>query len=104
MKKKYEIIFYPEHLVYYTPKTLSTLCEKFGLRGKKILTSGISISKMRYRAPPKGEIIKSNVLKEDEVLRKFTERSYLKFIKNLTNQLLNLTGTGATIKAYFEKE
>ena len=94
----------PEHLSYFTPKTLNFL---FGLNKLKplvIQTTGISLSAL------KGKIKKSSQKEiqpksDDEKLRTNIENSiFLKIIKALLNFLLNITSKGDTIKATFIKK
>ncbi len=99
LKSDYSIIDYPEHLSYYTEKTLKKVAVQNQFQVNKILTSGISISRLTNGS--------SNVTpreNKDESLRYKIERSrFLRFVKVAVNKILNITSTGSTLKGYFIK-
>lgn len=102
LKENYSVIHYPEHLCYYTPTTLQFLFAQNGFRTKKILTTGISINRIRQSCPHTGSITERTM--NDEKIRAVAESSHLfKWLKRILNFLLNITRSGMTIKGYFEK-
>lgn len=106
LKDKYNIIDYPEHLSYYTKKTLSNLLNKNGFKTVKFLSTGISISRI-IQANDSTNVNESLVYgkSSDEALRKKIEtKNYLKIAKKVANNLLTLTNSGLTLKGYFEKK
>jgi 2-polyprenyl-3-methyl-5-hydroxy-6-metoxy-1,4-benzoquinol methylase len=121
LKDRYSVIAYPEHLTYYTPATLQSLCERFGLRKHRLFTTGISLTRLRNSASPQAKKEKTKAdlaataanpaqqkepsVSEDEKLRQSIEKSQLlQWGKDLSNALFSATGTGLTIKAFFVKE
>jgi 2-polyprenyl-3-methyl-5-hydroxy-6-metoxy-1,4-benzoquinol methylase len=102
LKDKYNIIGYPEHLTYYTKKTLNKLMTKHGFKKKKLLSTGISIS--RYKASLKlSDENRVPGQSDDEKLRNEIARKwYLGIAKNIANKLFTITGTGMALKGYFE--
>jgi SAM-dependent methyltransferase len=103
LKEKYKIIEYPEHLSYYTPKTLHFLLSRNGLQKKRLYTSGISLSMLRMGAAESEEQV-DYAMSADENLRiKIEKRWYMKWVKRVLNFFFRVTGTGATIKAYYLK-
>ncbi|MDR7896882.1 class I SAM-dependent methyltransferase [Thermosynechococcus sp. JY1334] len=98
LQENYSVIHYPEHLCYYTPKTLKKLMSEHSLFPKKIKTTGIDFDRLfpRKEAAP---------LKFDnETIRHHTESSWiLKMTKRTANFMLNITRLGATIRGYFIK-
>ena len=99
LKDKWSIVEYPEHLAYYTPKTLHNMLKESGFKKLELFTSGLGISSIKTKSEIKGTIAENN-----EVIRKKTEISPV-FItaKKTENLLLKLSGTGDTIKAIYKK-
>lgn len=101
LKEKWNIIEYPEHLCYYTPKTLAYIFHRSGFNQITIKTTGISFNRFQVS-------IKANtnyVLNSDEKFREKTERSFIfAMLKKIANGLLTSTGKGDTIKAVFKKQ
>jgi predicted SAM-dependent methyltransferase len=128
LKADYNVIEYPEHLSYYTSKTLTYLMNKFGFEKQKVLTTGISITRFKGSQDSKKEKEASqennieNTTPEpqqekavgealvtassaDEILRnKIENNPLLQFGKTLANGTLNLTNTGLTLKGYYIKK
>lgn len=102
LKEKYDIITYPEHLSYYTYKTLNRLLSQTGLRKIKFLSTGISFSQLKTAHGKGGNYINPN--SEDERLRQNIDRKwYLAILKKLINSVLTLSRSGMTLKAYYIK-
>lgn len=104
LKEEYNVITYPEHLCYYTPKTLSRLFKINGFKKSKIRTTGISISRLRAKKsePNSERAISEN--SDDENLRKKIEgNSKLEILKNLVNKTLTIFGVGDSLKGWFIK-
>ena len=106
LKENYtNVIIYPEHLSYYTPKTLSFAFKKFGFKKIKIASTGLSFTQLKPGY--KTSITENNIISSDsydEKLRIKSENSSLmNLIKNVVNFFLTLSGTGDTLKGYFIK-
>lgn len=103
LKVKYNIIHYPEHLTYYTPKTINYILKRTGFVRKKLFTSGISITRLKLsQGKSDQKIISKN--SDDEKLRSMTENNFfMKFIKRTVNFFLRITNKGLTIKGYYQK-
>jgi 2-polyprenyl-3-methyl-5-hydroxy-6-metoxy-1,4-benzoquinol methylase len=101
-KADYNIIEYPEHLGYFTKATLNRGLENAGFKKRKLLTTGISISRAAFS---KGSVEKvAEVLSKEENLRATMSSNILmKTVKKLVNTLLTLSGLGITLKAYYIK-
>ena len=95
LKDKWNVIEYPEHLSYYTRKTLSYLFEKNNFKTVEFQTTGISlsrISKSLGNAAPS-----ASAVNQDEELRSKTETKFIyKLAKKIINSLLTL------FTAYFD--
>ena len=103
LKSDYNVICYPEHLSYYTPKTLKKLFTRIGFKTNKIQSTGISLTRLKTS---KGVSRQSFISKEsdDEKIRgQIENKKYLKLIKYLINSLLTIIGKGDALKGYFIK-
>lgn len=109
LKANYNVIEYPEHLSYYTPKTLNYLLTRNGFKKKKILTTGVSLTRLKVsmrtaQNKPNSEALVS-ATSTDEVLRTKSEANpMLRLAKNSINTFLNLFGIGNSLKAWYVKE
>ena len=104
LKSDYSIIHYPEHLSLYTPKTLKYLCNKFNLKPVKVLTTGISFSRISGSIKKdRSEPVVGAQSKDEKVRQTIEENKGLIFLKALANGIFNITGTGSALKGYFEK-
>ena len=103
LKADYSIIDYPEHLSYFTPRTLHRVLQSTGFRKKKMLVTGVSFLRMVKAKTPSPVYIGQNT--SDEILRRAMSRNrVLTWVKTLANTMLTLTGTGITLKGYYEKK
>ena len=102
LKEKYNVIEYPEHLTYYTKKTLTFAIEKFPFTPYKFRSTGISITRIKQSLSKPGvEVNHSN----DENMREaISKKWYLDLAKNILNTLFTWTNTGLTLKAYYIKK
>ena len=99
LKAKYNIIEYPEHLSYYTKRTLYNVLHQTGFEKIKLEATGISLS--RYQASTSDVSPVMDSTSSDEKLRELMHKnSTMKFIKKLANKTLTVSGLGLTLKAY----
>ena len=104
LKDKYNVIQYPEHLSYYTKKTLDYLLSKNGFRKWKIRTTGISLATIKSSIGASREAIVSPT-SSDEIIRSKMEQSRLLHVfKVVTNYFLNLFSLGSSMKGWYIKE
>lgn len=102
LKEKYHIIEYPEHLSYYTMKTLNRVLVNTGFKKVKMETTGVSITHFTQSVNSTAEIDHS--VSGDEKLRNLMERNALmKSVKRMANRTLTFLGLGMTLKAYYIK-
>jgi hypothetical protein len=98
LRSTWNVIDYPEHLSYFTVSTLRRLFENSGFRKWRCTTSGFSFARMRRSLGGSG----SNP--SDETLRQRIEgHRGLRAVKWTMNELLNVTRSGDTLKATFQK-
>jgi 2-polyprenyl-3-methyl-5-hydroxy-6-metoxy-1,4-benzoquinol methylase len=104
LKSDYNVICYPEHLSYYTKKTLKKIAEDTGFVSLKTLTTGISISRLKNSKNKKTEG-KARTNSDDEAIRNsISKKWYLRLIKSLVNGFLNMFNLGISLKGYFIKK
>jgi 2-polyprenyl-3-methyl-5-hydroxy-6-metoxy-1,4-benzoquinol methylase len=109
LNEKWNVIFYPEHLCYYTPTTLRKLFEQNGFRLIELKTTGISpgriLSSWKNRKSDRSKTDPtSSIRSTDQSLRETIEgNAILRFIKGGINYFLSLTNSGDSIKAIFQK-
>ena len=97
------VISYPEHLCYYTPKTLNKLLKKYGFIKKKVLTTCYSITrhKITHQNLETKYIDKDT---DDEILRNKMESIwYWSLFKRIANGILSFFGIGDAMKVLYEK-
>ena len=100
-KEKWNILEYPEHLCYYTRKTLNFLFHSAGFKRIDFSTTGILFDRLKRNV---GTINFSSDNKNDEKLQVLTEaKSLFSLSKEIANSLLTLTSKGDTLKATFMK-
>lgn len=104
LKEKYDVITFPEHLTYFTPKTLKQLFISTGFTKLKIETTGVSISRLRAKnGTPEVNVISEQ--SEDENLRRQIDNNkILQLAKQLTNTVLTTFGIGDSLKGWFIKQ
>lgn len=103
-KADYNVIGYPEHLSYYTRKTLKKLVRKHGLRVLRCTTSGYNFTRRAQGSDDKKEIKIGAANAPDEKVRERTEnRTLWKVAKRIANAVFSLSGTGSTLKIWAEK-
>ncbi len=104
LKADYNVIGYPEHLSYYTPKSLNFLLNKQGFKTLNCAAEGISISRIQ-KSRNQSEIKLNSKTAPDEKLRERTERKlFWKLIKKVANWTFRISGTGVTLKGWYIKK
>jgi len=107
---KYNVIGWPEHLSYYTPKTLSALMQNHGFNKIWVQSTGISITRFltsrspqTSKNPEEGtEFVSAHT--DDEKLRtRFESNALMALAKKTINNLLTLVGKGDALKGLFQK-
>ena len=104
LKSAYNVICYPEHLSYYTPKTLSKVFNKSRFKTNKIITTGFSFTRLKTSKGRSNQPIISKQ-SDDEKIRNLAESNKLVGALKVTiNQLLTFFGLGDNLKGWFVKE
>lgn len=99
---KWTIINYPEHISFFTPRTMHRALGSLGMTRKWVRTTGISLNRFR-RAHGKPDINNEGLSSDEQLRRTIERRPLLKFVKHGVDAVLDLTGKGDTLKAFYEK-
>ena len=103
LKGQYDVIEYPNHLSYFTVKTLKSLFIENGFSKQSIVTSGISRTRIKTSTGKSNQAFISET-SDDEILRhRIEKRWHLRALKSVVNGFLNLFKLGDSIKATFIK-
>ncbi len=104
LKEKYDVISYPNHLCYYTAKTIKQLFNTHQLKPVEVKTTGYSLTRLKTSKGTSNQAFVSET-SDDEMLRDRIESSgFLKLSKWCSNGALNLFKAGDSLKATFIKE
>ncbi len=105
LKEKWNIIGYPEHLAYFTSKTLNKLLTDNNFKKIYIKTTGFSIS--RYKQSKKIDVDNEKNIsssKTDEKLReKMQKKGIIFYFVKIINRILIVFNIGDTIKTLYVK-
>lgn len=104
LKAKYNVIGYPEHLAYFTKRTLNFLFKKHNFTNIKFLSTGISLTRLKTSRGISNEKYVAET-SADEMLRKKMEKNFfLSIVKSLIDFLFTLFNVGSTLKGYYLKK
>jgi SAM-dependent methyltransferase len=102
LRSRWSVIDYPEHLNYFTTRTLTHLLMARGFTVKKIVTSGISLARVGRAVGVTGDHLPEQP-SVDERVREAADRSrVLQSGKLAVNALLTTSRTGDSLKAWFQ--
>lgn len=103
LKSAYNVICYPEHLSYYTPRTLKKVFKLCGFKCQKIKTTGISLTRLKTSIGKSDQAIISKTSDDEKIRNKFETKWYLSLAKSIVNGVLTFIGKGDSLKGYFIK-
>lgn len=103
LKAQYNVITYPEHLSYYTPKTLKHLFETNGFTKQNIESTGISLTRFKTSKGTSTQKFISAKSDDEKIRNQVDSKWYLKMTKDLVNALLTALGKGDSLKGWFIK-
>ena len=104
LKATYNVITYPEHLSYYTPKTLKRLFRQHGFKTKKVVTTGISLTRLKTSSGKSNQPLISATSDDEKIRNQVESKWYLQLAKRLINITLTLFGVGDSLKGWFVKK
>ena len=100
----WNVVNYPEHLMYFTPRTLRRLARKHGFTPLWTKTTGISVYRWLTRRRQLTTEVKQQAKRSQEEFREALEnRPLLRMAKAALNGVLNVLGLGDSLKAGFRK-
>ncbi len=108
--KSWNNIVFPEHLCYFTGKTMKRLLTTFNFKEKYTKTEGISPSRFAYaflkwkRKDKKSEFKYDYNERDRNFSAQIDKKILLSLIKKATNSILNLTNSGETLKVFYVKK
>jgi len=103
LREKYSELIYPEHLGYYTPRTLRRLMTSNGFRVNRIECTGLSVSNIKNVLSSSKENPFTATSADEKFRQRLEHGVYLQIAKRVVNFFLNITGTGNSLKGEFEK-
>jgi 2-polyprenyl-3-methyl-5-hydroxy-6-metoxy-1,4-benzoquinol methylase len=104
LKGQYDVIEYPNHLSYFTAKTLTSLFASSGFKKKALVTHGLSRTRRKTSTGKSNQAFVSET-SDDEILRhRIEKRWYMRALKSVVNGFLNVFKLGDSIKATFIKK
>ena len=105
LKANYNIIAYPEHLSYYTKRTINYLLKNNGFGKKKLKTTGISLTRIKTSLNPDSKESIVSEISTDEKLRVSLEKNKLSvFFKSVINGALDFFAIGSSLKGWYIKK
>lgn len=104
LKEKYNVINYPEHLCYFTPKTIHRLLSEMGFEKVWMKTDGISIGRIKTSLKPSGEALISAVSEDEKLRSKLENNKLLSLFKTIVNSVLTMFGLGVSLKVLYRKK
>lgn len=104
LKSEYNVICYPEHLSYYTPKTIHKLFRKSGFVKKRIQTTGYSRTRLKTSLSKSDQEFISETSDDEQMRNRIEGNPLLKFAKSTINWGLTVFGVGDSLKIRYEKK
>ncbi len=108
--KNWNNIVFPEHLCYFTSKTMKRLLTRYDFAEKFTKTEGISPSRFAYtflkwkRKDKKSDFQYDYNERDRNFSAQIDKKILLSLIKKLTNSVLNLTNSGESLKIFYVKK
>jgi len=103
LKEQYDVIEYPNHLSYFTTKTLKNVFVDQGFKYLDITSTGLSITRYKTSKGVSNQEFVSET-SDDEILRyKLEHNRLLKIGKKAVNSVLNSFKIGDNLKGWFIK-
>lgn len=97
------VIHYPEHLVYFTPKTLREMFEREGFKEVWSNTSGVGLGRLKQAFLGGGSEGTRDVALDEKVRESMETNRLMGGVKTIINGALDVTGRGDALKAGFTR-
>lgn len=99
----WNVASYPEHLTYFTPRTLDRMLTSAGLRKRRLTTTGFSIYRWKVRHDRSAQNKNAAQKKEESIRMALEQKAHLRLAKRFTNAVLDLLRLGDSMKACYVK-
>jgi len=100
----WNVLGYPEHLSYYTPKTLKRVYKETGFKTKKVLATGVSLTRIKKSQGKSNQATISETSDDEKLRNQIAGNPLLGVAKDIINWKLTLFGVGNSLKGWFVKE
>lgn len=104
LKAAYNVISYPEHLSYYTPKTLKKVFKLSGFTTLKTESTGISITRLKTSKGMSNQRFISATSDDEKIRNKMENKWRFQLAKKTINSMLTIIGKGDSLKGWFIKK
>jgi 2-polyprenyl-3-methyl-5-hydroxy-6-metoxy-1,4-benzoquinol methylase len=99
----WNVLGYPEHLSYYTPRTLKRVFSETGFVPKKVLATGVSLTRIKKSQGKSDQAIISAASDDEKLRNQIARNPLLGIAKDIINWKLTFFGVGNSLKGWFEK-
>ena len=99
----WNVLGYPEHLSYYTPKTLRRVYKETGFKTKKVLATGVSLTRIKKSQGKSNQATISETSDDEKLRNQIAGNPLLGIAKDIINWKLTLFGVGNSLKGWFVK-
>lgn len=103
LKSDYKVIEYPEHLSYYTKRTLTKLMSDNGFKLIKFKSTGFSLTQIQRAKNQLTEDFTFETSSDEHLRRKIQGNKWLGLAKKFANFFMTQTNTGMILKGYYKK-
>lgn len=98
--QNWNVIAYPEHLSYFSRKSIKYLLKQNGFRNKFVKTQGISITRLKTSKRTSNQKFISASSDDEQIRISFERNKFKKILKKAINLGLSIFGVGDTLKAF----
>lgn len=98
-----DVITYPDHLCYYTPKTMDLLLSKCGFYKSIMETTGVRPSNIKKAINRRSQVGMANSSQDDKLRKLSNSNGFFQLGKDLLNIFLRLFGVGNALKCLYLK-
>ena len=102
LRDRWSVIEYPEHLNYFTARTLSNLLGRAGFRTQEVVTSGLDVNQLRRTVGRGTEPGLSDRGSEEHLRARIEESGFLRLAKRTINAALHAAHAGDSLKGRFQ--
>lgn len=101
LKSEYNVIHYPEHLSYYTKRTVDYLLHNNRFKKLRLLTTGVSLTRIKTSLGKSQEDYVSPTSSDEKLRTELEKNRFMQFAKTVLNGFLNITALGSSLKGWY---